>query len=85
MYVCLCKGVTDHEIRDLLTSPFINDADDVGAACGAGTCCGTCQDEIRQLCEASRTERRDAKIAASVTNDAMIAVAVNINSGVRAS
>lgn len=57
MWVCLCKGVTDHEIRDLLRSPLINDVDDVGAACGAGTGCGTCRDEIRSLCEEARLEK----------------------------
>lgn len=51
MWVCLCKGVTDHEIREALESPLVNDVDDVGAACGAGTGCGSCRDEIRQLCE----------------------------------
>lgn len=54
MWVCMCKGVTDHEIRELLESPLINDVDDVGAACGAGTVCGTCRDEIHALCEEAR-------------------------------
>ncbi len=50
MWVCLCKGVTDHEIRELLESPFINTVSDVGKACGAGTGCGGCRCEIAELC-----------------------------------
>lgn len=83
MYVCLCKGVTDHEIRDLLESPFIDDVDDVGAACGAGTCCGTCRDEIRQLCEEARlrhaTPALQAPAAARHSE-----VTVTIHAGARA-
>ncbi len=53
MWVCLCKGVTDHEINDLLTSPFINTVDDVAKACAAGTGCGGCRGEIQRLCDAA--------------------------------
>ena len=83
MYVCLCKGVTDHEIRDLLESPFIDDVDDVGAACGAGTCCGTCRDEIRQLCEEARLRHAGAASLSTAT-PARAEVAVTIHSGARA-
>ena len=57
MWVCLCKGVTDHQIREVLESPLVDDVDDVGAACGAGTGCGSCRDEIRKLCEEARLRR----------------------------
>ncbi len=83
MYVCLCKGVTDHEIRDLLESPFIDDVDDVGAACGAGTCCGSCRDEIRRLCDEARLRH-----SASALHEPGVApgseVAVTIHAGARA-
>jgi bacterioferritin-associated ferredoxin len=54
MWICSCKAVTDHEINDLLASPAVNDEVDVGLACGAGTECGGCVDEVRQLCEQAR-------------------------------
>ncbi len=57
MWVCMCKAVTDHEIRELLESPLIDDVDDVAAACGAGTGCGSCRDEIRRLCDEARGSR----------------------------
>lgn len=81
MYVCCCKGVTDHEIRELLESPFIVDVDDVGAACGAGTGCGSCRDEIRQLCEEARITRAAHTDAApepvSVVGIAEVAVRID--------
>ena len=64
MWVCSCKAVTDHEICQVLESPLVDDVDDVGAACGAGTRCGMCRDEIRELCEAAR--RATAPQGASV-------------------
>ena len=83
MYVCLCKGVTHHEIRDLLEWPFIDDVDDVGAACGAGTGCGSCRDEIRQLCDEARV--RHAGAAADVPSAVEAAeVPVRIHAGARA-
>lgn len=57
MWVCSCHRVTDTEIRELLKRPDVVDEHDVGAACGAGTCCGGCLPEIRRLCaQAARTE-----------------------------
>lgn len=58
MYVCLCKSVTDHEIRDVLADPAVVTVDDVGAACGAGTGCGSCREEIRELIDQVRAEQR---------------------------
>lgn len=63
MYVCLCKCVTDHEIRDVLADPDVVTVDDVGAACGAGTGCGSCREEIGELIEQVSAER--AAVAAS--------------------
>lgn len=54
MWVCNCKAVTDHHIRELLESPFVNTVEDVGRACGAGTGCGGCRDDIARLCEEAR-------------------------------
>lgn len=54
MWVCSCKGVTDHEILAALESPLVVDEYDVGRVCGAGTGCGGCLPEIRRLCEQAR-------------------------------
>ena len=51
MYVCLCREVTDHEIRELLVEG-IRDAVAIGARCGAGEDCGTCIETIEELIRA---------------------------------
>jgi bacterioferritin-associated ferredoxin len=48
MYVCICEGVTDDEVRWAVTCGA-RTIEDVGEACGAGTCCGSCHDEIDVL------------------------------------
>ena len=48
MFVCLCKAVTDQDIRDAVD----NGAQTVGQlaeACGAGTDCGLCQPFAQEL------------------------------------
>ena len=52
MYVCSCRGVTDHEIRDEIERGA-RDEHDIALRCGAGVDCGTCVDEVRRLCEAA--------------------------------
>ncbi|MBS0213021.1 MAG: (2Fe-2S)-binding protein [Proteobacteria bacterium] len=41
MYVCLCHGITDRQIRDAVTAGC-STLDDLGARTGAGTGCGGC-------------------------------------------
>lgn len=48
MIVCLCYGVTDHEIRAQRASGCTSVAD-VADSCGAGSCCGSCVHAIRDL------------------------------------
>lgn len=48
MYVCICYGVTDTEICDLVDAGA-DTPRDVAAGCGAGTGCGTCVGKIRAL------------------------------------
>lgn len=46
--VCLCHGVSERKVAKAIA----RGADDlaaVGAACGAGTCCGGCHDTILGL------------------------------------
>lgn len=50
MYVCLCLGVTDHDLRETIadgaTSP-----EEVMYCTGAGTCCGTCRATVAAIVE----------------------------------
>jgi bacterioferritin-associated ferredoxin len=49
MYVCHCKAVTDAEIHGAIADGATDEID-VAIACGAGTGCGSCIDEVRRLC-----------------------------------
>ena len=48
MYVCLCRGITDHDIKEAVA---------IGAECyrevremlDLGTCCGRCAPEARMI------------------------------------
>ncbi len=48
MYVCCCKGVSDKVIRAAVREGA-HTVEAVGAACGAGTRCGSCRPEIYDL------------------------------------
>lgn len=50
MYVCLCKGVTDGQIKDL-ASKGVRCVNEVGRCSGAGTRCGSCRTTIAKLLE----------------------------------
>lgn len=45
MYVCVCARVRESEIRSVIHAGA-RDEDEVGAACGAGTGCGSCVERI---------------------------------------
>jgi bacterioferritin-associated ferredoxin len=50
MYVCLCMGVSDKEIQDLVASGA-DTVTEVMRCSGAGTRCGTCRPTIAKLVE----------------------------------
>lgn len=58
MIVCVCHAVSDRVIRASITSGA-SSVKEVGRACRAGTCCGTCRPMIAQLVR-EHTPRVDA-------------------------
>jgi bacterioferritin-associated ferredoxin len=48
MYVCLCHGVTDREIRAAVDLG-VDSLDAIGRHLGVGTRCGCCRDTAAQL------------------------------------
>lgn len=50
MLICHCKRVSDRDIRTAIREGARN-AESVGEACGAGTCCGGCRPAIDELIE----------------------------------
>jgi bacterioferritin-associated ferredoxin len=48
MWVCLCKGVTDGQIRSAISAGARTPVE-IGAHCRAGTGCGGCLPEVCRL------------------------------------
>ena len=48
MYVCLCMGVTDRDIRQLVKQGACS-AEEIAGCTGAGTRCGSCVSTVAAL------------------------------------
>jgi bacterioferritin-associated ferredoxin len=57
MYVCLCEGVTDRAIRAAVDQGACS-PEQVAACTGAGTGCGSCHVEVRQIVDEQLGRRR---------------------------
>jgi bacterioferritin-associated ferredoxin len=53
MYVCLCNGVTDHEIREVAEAGCAT-LSELTMRTGCGACCGSCVEMATQLLEELR-------------------------------
>ena len=54
MYVCICKGITENQIQEAVTSRNSNNPKEILKALGVGSDCGTCvEDAISTLLESS--------------------------------
>ena len=49
MYVCLCNGYKDKDIRAQVRSGGVETADEVYQALGNGFCCGSCRDCAEEI------------------------------------
>ncbi len=62
MYVCICKAVTEHELRRAIAQGA-ECFEDLQARTGCATCCGCCEDEARRLLGTTlETQRREAAL-----------------------
>lgn len=57
MIVCVCKGVSSRTILDEVRRGNAS-MQGIADSCQAGTGCGCCKQQIRQLVEVARTNRR---------------------------
>jgi bacterioferritin-associated ferredoxin len=55
MYLCLCKAVRVREVQRLVREHDCS-AEEVARCTGAGTCCGTCVDELVRVVQDERRE-----------------------------
>jgi bacterioferritin-associated ferredoxin len=61
MIVCVCRRVSDHQIRAVVERGA-RTIDEVAAACRAGTGCGACHESIVELIEAEDCGRLALKV-----------------------
>ena len=57
MYVCICNGVTDHQIRDA-TAAGVRSMAELTMRTGCGAACGTCVDMATAILEANAPARQ---------------------------
>ncbi len=55
MYICLCKAVTDQEIREAVDNGA-NTVGQLAESCGAGTGCGRCRPMAQELIDEHLSE-----------------------------
>ena len=55
MFVCLCKGVTNHVVADVVAAGATTTGQ-VAKACGAGSECGRCRHTVRAIIVAAGVE-----------------------------
>ena len=53
MIVCVCRGVTDHTVRNLVREGA-SSIYEIALGCSAGACCGGCQENLVSILESER-------------------------------
>jgi bacterioferritin-associated ferredoxin len=59
MYVCLCVGVTNHTVSEVIAQGA-STSKEVAAACGAGGDCGRCRRTLRAIIAAKAEAKLDS-------------------------
>jgi len=64
MYICICNGITDHEIRACAESG-VRSMSDLECSLGVGASCGRCREAAVEILEESRAPARAEYAAAA--------------------
>lgn len=65
MYICVCKAVSDQDIRRAVAQG-VDSFEDLQACTGCTTCCGCCEQEARECFEVNlESECRAAALPAA--------------------
>lgn len=59
MFVCICNGITDKQVREAITNGA-RTADEVYTACGVEPVCGTCADMMIDMIIEEETAKAKA-------------------------
>ena len=58
MYICICKNITDTQIRNLVLKQEVSSLSQLSKELGAGTQCGKCSHNAKRVISESLAERR---------------------------
>ena len=64
MILCLCHGVSDRSVHQLIDEGA-KDLREIGRSCGAGTDCGSCLTDVYRLLRERREQAPPAQAAAA--------------------
>jgi len=63
--VCTCFGISENEIRRVVTENSLDTVDEVTNYCKAGGGCGMCREAVQNLIDAIRQERAETPVAST--------------------
>jgi bacterioferritin-associated ferredoxin len=64
MYVCLCHGIRDRELREAVLVRGVDTFEALQACTGVSTCCRTCEPTAREVLDEALASREPATQAA---------------------
>jgi len=67
MFVCLCKAVTDHQIRDAVDTG-VNSFEDMQSHLSVSTVCGGCACEVKRVIEQKLRNELSSRLSLSSVN-----------------
>jgi bacterioferritin-associated ferredoxin len=62
MYICLCRGISDRQIREVVNRGA-ESLDEVKAHLPVAGCCGCCEDAARELISSCKNSSADRAAA----------------------
>ncbi|MBP9722975.1 MAG: (2Fe-2S)-binding protein [Gammaproteobacteria bacterium] len=79
MYICICKQVTDKQLREAITKGACT-IEEIRACLGASSECGSCLDSIHQIIAEYAVPVSDIKIISTVSTATIATSYTQINS-----
>lgn len=68
MYVCICKGITEKQIQEAVTSRSTNNPKEILKALGVGSDCGTCvEDAVKSLIDSNARTPIEMKDSSNIS------------------
>lgn len=65
MIVCLCHGINEKKIKEIIQSHSAKTVGEVQKCCGAGADCGSCLIEVKRILDSQKTNEDRQKLKTS--------------------